>query len=77
MTFILVCANIYLTDTKKVFAKTKKPIDKLWTVSDRHNQKRRLLLYYSRPTDKKKGGSYYVKNLFNKLRKVQRRSFDW
>ena len=75
LTYILVCANIYLTDTKKVFVVTKKWVSaKTWTVraDTRQPNKRRLLLYYSRPTDKKKGGSYYVKNLFNKLRKVQR-----
>lgn len=32
LTYILVCANIYLTDTKKVFAVTKKAYRMTWTV---------------------------------------------
>ena len=46
LTYTLVCANIYLTDTKKVFAVTKKAYRMTWTV---------------RPIGTtQKGGCYYI-----------------
>lgn len=76
LTKILVGANITLTDTNKYLLSNKKGYRIAWTVRPIPNNqnKRRLLHYYSKTANKKKGGFYYVKNLFNKLRKVQRRS---